>query len=184
MSAPATYRGLSTDTKPTTGVVVDAVFIESDTDTKSEWDGDSWVKLSVAGAKYAILADSSGIPLGTEHGAVSVSTAEHLMSFSQEYTATTGGNVAATSILTPATGRSLAVYAVSLHTSGSSGDIAVDFATSSIKVARLYPSKNSQDSDVGMHMVGAANEVLTFQASGIGNSAKVFIMLNYVEHTT
>ena len=112
-----------------------------------------------------------------------MATNEHLSSFSQEYTADSGGDIASTTVLTPATGNQLAAEIVFMSTDGASGNVQIDFVTSAIKVLRMYPSKNTQSHGTGMHLIGAANEVLKLQATGIGNGAKVFVVISYVEHT-
>lgn len=39
------YKGLSTDPKPTTGVEVNALFLELDTKNWYYWDGSSWLEV-------------------------------------------------------------------------------------------------------------------------------------------
>ncbi len=183
MSAPVTYRGLSTDTKPTTGVVVDAVFVASDTDEKFEWDGDSWVKLSRDGATYVIVVDGEGADLKAEHGALSVDISDHIMTTTVEYTASSG-SIAAVTVLTPTSGKRIGVKSYSIGSESSAGTINLDFITSSVAVARVYPAKDGQSEGITLHIKGATNEVLTFSASGLGNTDRVFLIVNYVEHTT
>lgn len=117
-----------------------------------------------------------------EHGAQSVATNEHLSTFTQEYTADGGGDIAAVTLITPASEKKLAAEVVFMVTDGASGNIQIDFVTSSTKVFRMYPSKNTQSDGTGMHIIGATDEVLTLQATSIGNGAKVFVIISYVEH--
>lgn len=117
-----------------------------------------------------------------EHAAQKVANNEHLSTFAEEYTANAGGDIAAVTLITPTSGMKLAVANVSMITDGASGDIQIDFVTSSIKVFRMYPSKNTQSDSTGMHIIGATDEVLTLEASGIGSAAKVFVIISYVEH--
>lgn len=116
------------------------------------------------------------------HEAMSVSIHEHLSTTTIEYTADASGNVAAVAIVTPASTKSLAVYEYCVNTDGASGAILLDFLTSTTKVLRLYPSKNSQISSCPMHITGAIDEVLTFETQSIGNGSKVFVTINHADH--
>ena len=105
----------------------------------------------------------------------------HHTSFGEEYTADAGGDIAATAIITPTSGKKLSLHVIHLDTEGASGSIQLDYVTSGVKVLRMYPLK-AASSDFSMtHDEGAVDEVLTLTAIGIGGGTKVFIKIQYVE---
>ncbi len=153
------YTGLNSDVKPLSAKVSAKLYIE-DADEVFFWDGNSWV------------AHSS-------HGALRVTTNDHLNTFSKVYTA--DGVVA---LFTPGVGNKIAIDSVHIETDSSAGSIALDFLTSTKPIARVWPSKNSQSSDAGMHLKGNADEVITLTSSGVigGGGSAFLVIVNYVEH--
>ncbi len=127
------------------------------------------------------LMGADGVPIDVKNNVLHVDTSDHFITFSEEYTAVSG-SITARTVITPTSGKDLGVKSVSIGTDSASGLIQLDFVTSTIKVARVYPAKNGQTEALLMHMVGAIDEVLTFAASGLGQTDKVFIVINYVEH--
>jgi len=127
------------------------------------------------------VADQYGVPVAVENNALRVDTSDHFVTVTEEYTAS-GGAVTAVSIATPTPGKDIGVKSVSIRTESASGTISLDFATSGIKVARAYPAKNAPLDSADMHIVGAVNEPLTFSATGLGQTDRVFVIVNYVEH--
>lgn len=112
-----------------------------------------------------------------------VTPLEHLTTFTEEYTADAGGDIAPTIIVTPLVpGGSLGIHSVYVSSDGSSGTISLDFLTSSKKIIRAYISKESRARGVDAHIEGASDESVTFQASGIGNASKAFVIISYVDH--
>jgi len=105
----------------------------------------------------------------------------HHSSFSEEYTATAGGDIDTVAIITPTSGKKLSVHLFQLQTDGGSGTVNLDFVTSGVKVGRLYPSKNTQAEVSQTHDDSAIDEALTLSASGIGNASKVFVKVQYIE---
>ncbi len=160
-----TFTGLSTDTKPTTGFGPESKFYETDTNNSFEWDGDSWNQLPSA-----------------VHGALSVTTSDHMKTFSEEYATSSGALVGAGNIIAPASGKRISVYSVRMKTDSTAGLINADFATSGIKIIREYPAKSTPIDPSDMHMIGAANEPVNLTASGLSNGSKVFVIINYIEH--
>lgn len=117
----------------------------------------------------------------TTSGALATCPEEHHTSFNEEYTADGSGNIAATTIITPTSGKKVSVHAYHLNTDGATGSIALDFLTSTIKVERMYPAKSAVSDSSMAHDEGDTDEVLTLTATGIGNGAKVFVKVQYVE---
>jgi len=133
-----------------------------------------------SGKKY-IIVDEDGEMVGVTHGALHVATNEHMTTKTKEYTADGSGNIAADALITPSTGHKIAAQLIFMGTDGAAGVANLDFATSAIKIFRLYPTKNSQSTGAGMHLEGALNEAVTFSASGLGAGAKVFVIVVYTE---
>ena len=130
------------------------------------------------------IIDENGTAYGVinSNNAIATCPEEHHTAFNGVFTATAGGDIAAQAIITPSSGSKIGVHVVSLiATDGSSGKISLDFLTSSCPVMRVYPSKNSQASSGQDHTEGAVDEVLTLEASSIGNGSEVFVKIQYIE---
>jgi len=129
------------------------------------------------------MVDENGVAYGVKKSGDAMSTCpeEHHTSYSEEYTADAGGDITATTVITPSSGLKLSIHVFQIQTDGSSGVVNLDFVTSSIKVGRLYASKNTSFEVSQDHSEGAVDEVLTISASGIGNSSKVFLKIQYIE---
>ena len=97
--------------------------------------------------------------------------------FTAEYT----GEQTDVALITPTSGKAIEIYSILLHSEASAGTIALDFATSTKKVARLYAAKNGQIYTSRMKVTGATNEVLTLNISGVNASDKTFVLVNYRE---
>lgn len=104
-----------------------------------------------------------------------VSRAHGKTTFPEEYTAAQTNTV----IITPAAGKRLDIVGVLIHTDATTGVVSLDFATSGIKVMRLYASAFSRAISDDMHIAGAVDEVLTLNTTTGANN--VFIHVNYRE---
>lgn len=111
----------------------------------------------------------------TKKRSLLVSRGHGKTTFTDEYT--TGQTDLA--IITPASGRKLDIVGVLIATDSITADISLDFATSLIKVMRLYGSAFTRIINDDMHIVGKVDEALTFNST-VGNY-NVFIMINYRE---
>ena len=118
-----------------------------------------------------------------ENNALRVCPEEHHTSFTGEYTADGAGAISATAIISPTSGKKIAVHGLAMETDAAAGTIDLDFSTSSIKVARMYPSKNTATAHAQAHDDGAIDEALTLTAASIGNGSKVLVKVQYVEET-
>jgi len=113
-------------------------------------------------------------------GALLTCPEHHHTSFSEEYTSTAGGAIAAVTIITPPASKILDIHRIFIHSEATSGNINLDFLTSGIKVARMYPAKSGVLVTGAVHFEGVADEVLTLSATGIGNTKKVFVSIQYI----
>ena len=129
-----------------------------------------------------VLRGSDGVLITTEHGALSVDGTEHLTTTTIEYTADGSGNVAAVAVITPVSGKYLGVYNVCMNTNASGGTISLDYVTSSIVVARVYPSKRTAFPGCPTHLEGAVDEALTFEVVGAASGDKFFVSINHLDH--
>ncbi len=161
--ATSSFDGLSTDTKPI-DCSINSTFTETDTGDKYEFYGTTvlWVRTH-------------------SHGVALVSASDHLTTFTKEYTAVSG-IISAQVVVSPGTGRHLAIYGYTIITDSSSGVVNLDFLTSVAPVCRIYPSKNTQQFGHELHLEGAVNESLTLSATGLGQTDKVFLIVNYADH--
>ncbi len=157
-------EGLSTETKPLT-YGIGSTFCELNT---GDW--------------YRFHGMTLGwLPFMT-HGVAMVTNADHLTSTTVEYTSTSGGDIVATALITPPSGLHIGVYSYSIKTEATSGVINIDYATSSVMIARLYPARTDSGDDSGLHLEGATDEPITISASGIGNTQRFFIIINTAIH--
>ena len=99
---------------------------------------------------------------------------ESQCSFSKVYTA----NHAAAAILTPTSGQNIAVHGIFCSTDAAAGEVALDFATSSKPVFRLYASKTQASAQSTMNVAGAVDEVLTLTTTT--GDTNVFLVVNYM----
>ena len=129
-------------------------------------------------------SDSNGDSkaVNSNHGALSVDGTEHLDTTTIEYTADGSGNVAAVALITPASGKFVGIYNICVNTNGGTGTISLDYITSSIIVARVYPAKRTAFPVCPTHLEGAVDEVVTFEAAGIGAGSLVFVSINHLDH--
>ena len=140
-----------------------------------------------SGKKY-IIVDEQGNEVKTttneKNGSVALLTDpnEHHSTFNEEYTADGSGNIAAAGIITPTSGNHLGIHGFQITSDGASGVVALDFLTSTEKVARAYLSKESALATGDDHTEGAEDEDLSLTVTGIGSGKKVFIKIFYVEH--
>ena len=93
--------------------------------------------------------------------------------FTAEYAAAQMNTV----IVNPGATQKVCVASVCCMGDGAAGEVAVNFATSAIKVFRHYMTKYNQSSAQDMHIEGAANENL--QLTTTTGTDKVFIVVNY-----
>jgi len=128
------------------------------------------------------LIDKDGCDLHTEDGVLTVSTVEHLTTFTEEYTADGSGNIAATEIIAGIAGTHYGVQAISITTDSTAGTVNLDFLTSGCKIFRAYFAKETSPPSISTHIEGADGEAITFEASSIGASKKVFISVSYIVH--
>lgn len=117
----------------------------------------------------------------SEGGALRTCPEAHHATLTGEKTADASGNISATAIVTPSSGKKVDVHVMYLHTDGSSGTVNLDFVGSSIKVGRLYASNERQSIPHPTHIEGTADEVLTLSAVGIGNGSLVYYSVQYIE---
>jgi len=136
-------------------------------------------------AKAVELWDKeNNVKLSVVDGVLSVNTAEHLTTFTQEYTADGSGNVAEAVIVAGIAGKHFGVQSVFIATDGASGSMAIDFATSTLKIMRTYPTKNTQSVGASTHIEGATAEGISLTITGIGAGKKVFVSISYMIHTS
>lgn len=113
----------------------------------------------------------------TKKRSLLVSRGHGKSTFTAEYTA----NQTNLAILTPASGKKLAVVGVLIATDSITGDVNLDFITSGKKVMPLYASAFARTINDDVHIEGAVDEVLTLNSTTGANN--VFIMVNYREVT-
>lgn len=138
---------------------------------------------SLLGDPEVVIKDSSGNKVETSNAALKTCPEEHHTSFTEEYTSDSGGDISATTIITPTSGKKIAVHLLAICTEANSGTVSLDFTTSSKKVARLYASRSSVFAAAQTHDEGNINEVLTLTGSGLGNTRKVFVNVQYIEES-
>lgn len=102
---------------------------------------------------------------------------EFLNTFSHVYIANETNN----NIISPGSGRKLCVHGVIITTESNAGDVAVDFASSNIPVARLYATRFQQHVSINLHIEGAISEPLTLNTTTGAND--VFLAVSYIEET-
>jgi len=110
-----------------------------------------------------------------EKAALLVDASTFIDTFTDEYT----GNKTNLSIITPNEGKKLRVREVIIVTDASSGVVKLDFASSNIKVARLYCSKENTLQTTNLHLVGAVDEPLSLTTTT--GDEEVFIIVNYIQ---
>lgn len=109
----------------------------------------------------------------TKKRSLLVSRGHGKSTFTEEYTAAQTN----TAILTPASGKKLAVVGVLLSTDANTGVISLDFATSAKKVFRLYASAFAESVEDDLHIEGATDEALTLNSTT--GTSNVFVLVNY-----
>lgn len=109
----------------------------------------------------------------TKKRSLLVSRGHGKSTFTAEYTA----NQTNLAIITPMTGKKLAVVGVLIATDSITGDVNLDFLTSGKKVMPLYASTFSRTINDDIHIEGAVDEVLTLNSTT--GASNVFIMVNY-----
>lgn len=134
------------------------------------------------GIFLSIATDDGSHSLVKNSNPLPVTMVEHLTTYTEEHVADASGDIAAIEIITPSLTGHLGIQIIHIETDGASGDIALDFTTSSVKALRMYPSKNQRSNSSGTHIEGVAGEGLTLTALGIGNASKVFLAISYFEH--
>jgi len=142
-------------------------------------------KVTVSGSKLmgrVILTAPDGTDITSADGVLNVSFLEHLTTFTQEYTADGSGDIVSTQIVAPIVNKHLGIQTVTIITDSASGTISVDLLTSTKKVIRLYPSKETSTHSGMTHIEGADNEGIHISATGIGAGKKVFIAVSYMIH--
>ena len=95
--------------------------------------------------------------------------------FTDEYT----DNQTNLEIIAPAEGKKLDIVGVLIVTDATTGDVLLDFVTSTKKVMRLYASAFARMVSDDMHVVGAVDEPLTLNTTTGANN--VFVLVNYRE---
>lgn len=106
--------------------------------------------------------------------ALVVNIDESQCSFSKVYTA----NQTNLDIITPASGQIVAVHGVFCATDSAAGEVALDLATSSKPVFRMYASKTQASAQSTMNIAGAADEPLTLNTTTGDNNT--FLVVNYM----
>jgi len=84
-------------------------------------------------------------------------------------------------ILTPSSGKKLDTRGVYLFTDASAGEISVEFSTSGITLAKIYPSKFAASSLPDVRFQGATDEPLTLVWTGLTSGDKIFVVIRYKE---
>ena len=84
-------------------------------------------------------------------------------------------------ILTPSSGKRLDTRGVYIFTDASAGEVSVEFSTSGIIVAKIYPSKFSASSLPDIRFQGAVNEPLSLVWTGLTSGDKIFVAVRYKE---
>lgn len=93
--------------------------------------------------------------------------------FTNEYFA----NQVNLAVITPPAGLRVCVSGVFWATAANAGTAGLDFLVSGIIVWRAYPSRFQAGGEVGIHIHGAVNEVLTFNSTTGPNA--FFLAINY-----
>ncbi len=112
----------------------------------------------------------------TGRSSIVVARAHGKTTYAVELTA----NHAAAAEITPTAGNKLAITSVFATTDSAAGEVKLDFLTSVIPAFRLYASKTNNNNTGEMHIVGAADEVLTLETTT--GDQKVHLIINYREH--
>jgi len=84
-------------------------------------------------------------------------------------------------LLTPSSGKKIETRGIYISTDSSSGEITVKFPTSNIIVAKVYCNKFSDKSLPKVKFIGATDESLQVEWSGLDTGAKIFIVVVYRE---
>lgn len=112
----------------------------------------------------------------TGRSSVSISRGHGKITYTVELTA----NHATAAEITPSSGNKIVIASIYCATDAASGEIKLDFATSSIVVFRLYATKVNHSISGEMHLEGAVDEALTLTTTT--GDQKVFLLINYREH--
>lgn len=115
-------------------------------------------------------------------GALVVCPEHHHQSYGEEFTADANGDLTAV-ILVPPASDTLDIHSIRVDTDGNSGVIALDFATSGIKIMRVYVSREASADYSLDHTGGKIGEGITLTTDNIGNGGKAFVKIVYVIHS-
>lgn len=128
------------------------------------------------------LVDQFGNPTGISRSGTAIQTCpeEHHISCSEEYIADGAGAISEAAI-TPTSDKKISVHVFQIQTDGAAGEVALDFVTSTVKVGRLYVSKQTSVEVSQDHSEGAIDEALTLTGTGLGSGTKVFVKIQYIE---
>lgn len=99
--------------------------------------------------------------------------------FNESYTETFSSDQSSNAIISPSSGHKLSIIRVRIESSASSGEVELDFASSSIPIARLYASHFQRISENLGGRTGAEGEDLTLNST-LG-SKEFFLSIQYIE---
>ena len=116
---------------------------------------------------------SSVLDRSTGRVSLLVSRSHGHETFTAEYVA----NHPAAAIITPPATQRVCVCGIFCATDANLGTVALDFAASAIPVWRMYASRFQTIGGTGLHIEGAAGEVLTLTTTTGANA--VFLAVNY-----
>lgn len=97
------------------------------------------------------------------------------------YTGEFTGEVTDQNIISPSSGKRIAIYSLLMHGEANGGTASLDFKTSGKPVARLYFTRMGQIYSSRVNIIGGVNEALTLNISGVNSGNKTFVLVNYRE---